>query len=172
MKMAARKMIVYYDDRCGFCNRLVQQMVSGIPPGDLSARSIWGSSGSAWARLLGIAPTESIVVLDAGGAYVRSAAVLALLRLSRRKYLRALLKLCPRRMADYAYSLVGRWRNQIPGFQRFCDSISIEATPQPNVVSEFPIADLRSLGGAVQLRRNLNGSLALPIHQGEAWTAS
>jgi predicted DCC family thiol-disulfide oxidoreductase YuxK len=163
MKMPTTRMIVYFDDRCGFCNRLIQQVASDIPSGDLSVRSIWGPSGGAWARLLNIAPTESIVVLDADGAYLRSAAVLALLRLSRRIYLRALLKLCPRSIADYAYSLVGRWRNGIPGFQRVCDSIAAEAGPEPHAVSGVPLADLRSLGSAVQLRRNLDGSLTFVL---------
>lgn len=159
MKMPAMRMIVYFDDRCGFCNRLIQKMASDIPSGDLSARSIWGPSGSAWARLLGIAPTESIVVLDAHGVYLRSTAVLALLRLSPRTYLRALLKLCPRGIADSAYSLVGRWRNRVPRFQGLSDSIAAEAGPEPDAVSGVPIADLRSLGSATQLRRNLDGSL-------------
>jgi predicted DCC family thiol-disulfide oxidoreductase YuxK len=133
LKELGDRLLVVFDGHCGFCNGTVRwflrrdredrlRFVPSESPkvSELMARHEMGGSGS------GLGPDTVVVVRDAGGAkeqvFTRSAAAREMLDELPQPWrsVGVLLGWIPRRVRDFGYRLVARWRYRIWGRLENC----------------------------------------------------
>lgn len=132
--LAEHGLILLYDGVCGLCDRSVQFILARDPGGSMRFATLQGPLGqAALARLPALAGVDSVVLLHAGGAWVRSTAVLEVARYLGGAWalLGVLGYVLPRRLRDWLYDRVAR--NRYRTFGKF-DACPI---PAPDARARF-----------------------------------
>jgi predicted DCC family thiol-disulfide oxidoreductase YuxK len=107
--MNADQSIVLFDGVCNLCNGLVQFILPRDPAGRFRFASL--QSDAARRLLKGDAPVETIVLIEEGKTYVKSAAALRIARRLRFPWpLLYALTVVPRGLRDIVYDWVARHR--------------------------------------------------------------
>ena len=104
-----------YDDDCGFCSAVVRFVQRHTRRGEFRFAPLGSAIGREVLAAHTVDPAiDSIVVIGAGGALVRSSAVLAIVRrLDGPWHLLRIGRLVPRRLADAIYDGVAKRRSGI-----------------------------------------------------------
>jgi predicted DCC family thiol-disulfide oxidoreductase YuxK len=111
--------IVLFDGVCNLCNGAVQFILARDPAGRFRFASL--QSNAARRLLKGDAPPETIVLIDAGKTYTRSAAALRIARGLRFPWpLLYAFVAVPRPLRDLAYRWVARHRYRWFGKRESC----------------------------------------------------
>jgi predicted DCC family thiol-disulfide oxidoreductase YuxK len=116
--MENRRKILIHDGHCGFCDSMVARFRVWDHQGLFSYIS--STSEAAIPYLAGLEgeadPVQTVILINEGGALVRSDAVLALLITlgGWRGFLARLARAIPRSWRDAVYDLVARNRHRIP----------------------------------------------------------
>lgn len=121
--LAEHGLILLYDGVCGLCDRSVQFILRHDRTGTMRFATLQGALGeSARKRLPQLAGVDSVILLHPGGAWVRSTAVLEVLRYlgSGWGVLGALGYLLPRVLRDWMYGVVARTRYRLFGQYASC----------------------------------------------------
>jgi len=118
--------ILLYDGVCGLCNWAVQFVIRH----DLDGQFRFAALQSEFAQQLmlqhGLTPLanvapDSVVLIADGVVYQRSAATFQVLRRLRQPYRAlALLHMLPRRLTDWGYDLIARYRYHLFGRSEAC----------------------------------------------------
>ncbi|MDX2193708.1 MAG: DCC1-like thiol-disulfide oxidoreductase family protein [Gemmatimonadales bacterium] len=109
--------LLLYDGTCGFCDRAVQLVLDHDRRGTMRFATLagpWGAAArAAHPALEGVA---SVVLVDAGGAHVKSEAALRVAAyLGGAWSLAGAARIVPRPLRDAAYDVVARVRHRIAG---------------------------------------------------------
>jgi predicted DCC family thiol-disulfide oxidoreductase YuxK len=109
-------LVVLIDGSCALCNATAAWMVSR----DRAGRLVFATNQGEVARIAGELPggdPDTIVVWDGSRRYVRSAAILTLLRSlgGGWRLLAMLASICPPRLADFFYDQIARRRHRFAG---------------------------------------------------------
>lgn len=110
--------VLLYDGECGLCDRGVRFVYRRDPGGRFRFASLQSDRGRAILREHGLPEDamDTMVLVEGGRAYVRSAAVLRVARGLRAAWpaLYAFI-VVPRKVRDAAYSFVARRRHRVAG---------------------------------------------------------
>lgn len=114
--------ILLYDGVCGLCDRTVQWVLRHDPDGTMRFATLQGAIGrAAVARAPELTQVDSVVLLHKDGAWIRSTAVLEVLRYVGGAWSLALAAyVIPRPVRDWAYNAVARRRYRIFGRYDTC----------------------------------------------------
>lgn len=115
--------IVLYDGVCNLCTRTVRFIIQRDPAGHFCFASLQSPIGQTFLRqyLDSASEAGSVVLIINGKAYVRSDAVLLIMRhLSGGWRAVAYLKMLPRPLRDFFYRLIARYRFRLFGKQATC----------------------------------------------------
>ena len=139
--MAGRRPVILFDGVCNLCNSAVQWVIERDKEGRFDFASL--QSDAARRELVDVmtakeieALPDSIVLLDADGVHIRSAAALRIVReLGSRFVLLRLGVVLPRPIRDAVYDMVARNRYRWFGRRDAC------MTPTPDIAARFLEAD-------------------------------
>ena len=126
--------IVLYDGVCGLCDRSVQFILRHDRRGSFRFAALQSEPGQRMLREHGLQEValESVVLVEGGRAYRKSAAALRIARwLDRPWPLLGAFRVVPRPVADFFYDLLARHRYRIFGKLDAC------MLPPPEVRSRF-----------------------------------
>lgn len=118
--------ILLFDGVCNLCNGLVQFIIRRDPHGQFRFAALQSATGQELLAAYHLPPVattapDSVVLLEGGQAYLRSAAVLRVVRrLGWPWRLLALGELVPRRWRDALYRFIAQHRYQWFGRQAAC----------------------------------------------------
>jgi predicted DCC family thiol-disulfide oxidoreductase YuxK len=119
---------------CNFCNRSVNWIIRRDKPGDFRFAPLQSTAGEALQERYGLDPSalDSLVLIEGGKVYVKSAAALKIVRRlsSRWRVLYALIAV-PRPVRDFAYDSFARRRYRWFGKRDEC------MVPSPKVRERF-----------------------------------
>lgn len=100
-------LMVFFDDRCGFCRAFVEQ----LPKGSIDLYSIWSSKGRNLSFGLGLRPGESIVVVDELGRVLCDRdAFKALFLRTQQRFKAMIVSIVPKFLFIYIYGLIRKRR--------------------------------------------------------------
>mgnify|MGYP001810099815 CR=1 FL=1 len=112
-----------YDGLCGLCDATVQFVLARDRVGTLRFATLQGTEGAALrAAHPALAGVDSVILLDADGAHVRSEAALRLGRYlgGGWRWVAAVAAWVPRPVRDAGYAVVARWRYRVFGRREAC----------------------------------------------------
>ena len=110
--LAEHGLILLYDGVCGLCDRSVQWIIRRDPTGKMRFATLQGALGrEALGSLPQLADVDSVILLHAGGAWVRSTAALEICRYVGGVWSLAMVGyLIPRPIRDWAYGWIASRR--------------------------------------------------------------
>lgn len=134
MNREANERVVFFDGDCGFCNRWVLFVLKKDSKKLFRFASLQSEVANRCFKERNepeLADGKSLVLLESGRFFVKSTAVLKILRevdgFWRFAYL---FMACPAPLRDFVYSVFARWRHVL-GSKKYC------AIPPPDVVNRF-----------------------------------
>ena len=126
--------VVFFDGVCNLCNGLVLFIIRHDREGKFRFSALQSETAGDLLRAFSVPPGEikTIVLLEGGKFYLRSAAVLRILsQLDGGWKLTKLLYVIPAFLRDAVYNLVSKYRYKIFGKQKSC------MTPTPEIKNRF-----------------------------------
>ena len=119
---SAHDRIVFFDGVCGFCNSSVNFLMSHDLRRRLKFAPLQGKTAALLLPAVMVENLDSLVFLSAGRMYVRSAAVVRILRTMGGGWILAswLLWLCPLPLRDLGYRLIAAVRYRLFGKKESC----------------------------------------------------
>ncbi|WP_437185111.1 thiol-disulfide oxidoreductase DCC family protein [Planctomicrobium sp. SH668] len=114
--------IVYYDGKCGFCNRSVNFLLNADRPGSIRYAALQGETARQQLGADDIQRLNTLVATHKGKSYRRSTAVVRILWQLGRHYrlLGWMLWLIPLPLRDLGYRVLARWRYSLFGTVDAC----------------------------------------------------